>query len=321
MLMPGVLLASVAAVLYVEAGGDGGPVLGEVDVGLPSLSFPTEGYAAMILPGLVIAVVGFTESAAIARTLAVVDRTPWNPNRDFVGQGLANVAAGIVGAFPVGGSFTRSALGRLGGATSSLSGAVAALAVLAFLPFSDVLSSLPRAALGAFVILAAVALLRPAEVLRLRRLSRVQFGIAVLTLAATVVLAPHVEFAVLLGIALSIAVHLWREARVTTDVSEDGVVLDVRPAGVLWFANAHGVADAIASAVGQYPDVRRVRLQLERFGRVDLTAALTLERLLEDLRASGLEVEVDGIPAPARKILRRVLEDAYAIEPRDKEER
>jgi sulfate permease, SulP family len=317
-LIPGVLLASLAAIAFVEVGGEAGPLLGSFDAGLPSISLPTRGYEAMLLPGIVIAIVGFTESAAIARTFAVVDRTPWDPNRDFVGQGLANVTAGLVGSFPVGGSFTRSALSRLAGAKSSLSGAVAALVVLAFLPFSGALSSLPRAALGAFVILAALTLVRPAEVVRLRRLSRVQFGIAALTFAATLVLSPHVERAVVLGVVLSIGVHLWRETRVTTEISADGAVLDIRPSGVIWFANAHGVADAIASAVGRHPDARRVRLHLERFGRVDLTAALTLERLLEDLSASGLEVEVSGLPTPARKILRRVLDSGahpYSIEP------
>jgi hypothetical protein len=76
---------------------------------------------------------------------------------------------------------------------------------------------------------------------------------------------------------------------------------------VVWFANAQAVSDAVTSAVGAHAEVRVVRLRLEGFGRIDLTAALTFARLIEDLRASDIDVEVSGIPAVARPVLERVL--------------
>ena len=87
------------------------------------------------VPGTVIALVGFAEPASVARTLAAQDRRSWDPDREFVSQGAANVAAGVTGGFPVGGSFSRSALTREAGGRTRWSGAVTGLAVLALLPF------------------------------------------------------------------------------------------------------------------------------------------------------------------------------------------
>ena len=93
----------------------------------------------------VIALVGFAEASSIARTYATQDRLPWDAKREFISQGMANLTAGLFGGFPVGGSFARSSINRLSGATSGWSGAVMGLAVLAFMPFTGILSALPRA--------------------------------------------------------------------------------------------------------------------------------------------------------------------------------
>ena len=86
-----------------------------------------------MLPAFVIAVLGFT-GGIDCRTYATLDRTRWNPDREFLSQGVANLAAGTFGGFPVGASFSRSALNRLAGAKTSASAVVTGLAVLAFLP-------------------------------------------------------------------------------------------------------------------------------------------------------------------------------------------
>lgn len=56
------------------------------------------------------------------RRYAIEDRKAWDPGREFVGQGLANLAAGAFNGYPAGGSFSRSSLNRLSGARSRWSG-------------------------------------------------------------------------------------------------------------------------------------------------------------------------------------------------------
>ena len=82
------------------------------------------------LPALVIALVGFAEPSSIARTFAAQGRERWDANREMVSQGVANLAAAVSGAFPVGGSFSRSSLNKLAGATSAWAGAITGAFVL-----------------------------------------------------------------------------------------------------------------------------------------------------------------------------------------------
>ena len=107
-LFPGVLVAVLVGMAYGAIVGYPAEVVGEIPARFPplSLDLPWGRVRDLFLPALVIALVGFAEPAAIARTFATQDRRRWNPDREFVSQGLANVASGISGGFPVGGSFS-----------------------------------------------------------------------------------------------------------------------------------------------------------------------------------------------------------------------
>ncbi len=114
-----------------------------------------------------IALVGFAEPAAIARTFATQDRQPWSPDREFISQGIANLASGLSGGFPVGGSFSRSSINRLAGGRTRWSGAITGLTVFAFLPFASVIEQLPTAILGAIVIAGVYKLIRLVTIARI----------------------------------------------------------------------------------------------------------------------------------------------------------
>ena len=150
---PGALVAVAAATAWSTLVGYDGATVGTVDLQLHAPRGIALGdLGALLLPGLVIAVIGFAEPASIARRYAAEDRQPWNSNREFVGQGLANLASGAAGGFPVGGSFSRTGLNRLSGARTRWSGAFTGLIVLAILPFAGVLANLPLAVLAGLVI-------------------------------------------------------------------------------------------------------------------------------------------------------------------------
>ena len=212
-LFPGVLLAVLAGIVISGTAGYSGSIVGELDGAFISLGFDFdwESTASLLIPAFAIALVGFAEPASIARTFAAEERLPWNANREMVGQGVANLAAGISGAFPVGGSFSRSSLNRLAGATSPWSGAITGAFVLLALPLTPLLEDLPRAVLGAIVIVAVVRLINLRGIYDLLSQAPAQGLVAVGTLGATLAFSPHVERGVLVGIALALAVHLYRE--------------------------------------------------------------------------------------------------------------
>ena len=209
-LFPGALLAVAGGVVVSRITDYGGPVVGEVSTGLPDLSLdlPWGSTGSMLVGGVLIALVGFAEPASIARVFADEDRQRWSADREFVSQGVANIAASVSGSFPVGGSFSRSSLNRLAGAQTRWSGLVTGAAVLTFLPFTDVLAPLPRATLGGVVIAAVVGLVRPVALVSIVRRSPADALVAWTTFVATLTMAPRVERGVLVGILLSLAVGL-----------------------------------------------------------------------------------------------------------------
>jgi SulP family sulfate permease len=224
-----------------------------------------------------------------------------------VSQGVANIASAVSGGFPVGGSFSRSALGRLLGAKSTWSGAITGITVLAFLPLARILEPLPSAVLSAMVIAAVIGLVRFRPLLSMWPLSRPQFLVAGSTLLLTLLLSPRVDQAVVIGILFAIGVHVWREfdLKVASWV-EDGAI-HVRPEGVLWFGSAEVLKQETLELVAEHPDAQKLVLHMERVGRVDLTASLALELLIEQARSANLETDVRSIHPETARALRRVL--------------
>jgi SulP family sulfate permease len=304
-LMPGVLLAVGTGMTYSLVTGYAGPMVGEVPAGLPplTLDLPWSTLPILVLPGIVIALVGFAEAASISRVFASEDREWWDADREFLSQGVANLAAGVTGGFPVGGSFSRSSLNRLVGAGSRWSGLVTGAAVILFLPFADLLAPLPTAVLAGIVIAAVYSLFRPRGLVDLWYISRPQALVGWTTFLLTLALAPHVEQAVVIGILVAGAVHLWRELRPDVESRRAGDTLYVEPKGVLWFGSAPALDDAILAHLSRERDVERVVMSCSGLGRIDLTGAYVLAEMLDQLRAAGLAVDLVDVPEHAQRVL------------------
>ncbi len=309
---PGVLIAIVAGIAYSHVFGYGGPVLGEMDGALPRprLDLPYELLPGLLVGGAVIAIIGFSEAASIARTYAIMDRRRWNAGREFISQGAANIAAGVFGGFPVGASFSRSALNRLAGAKTKWSGLVTGLCVLAFIPIMGLLSPLPKASLAGILIASVFGLLRLPELWRLRQYSRPQGHIAWITFGLTLLLAPRIDYAVLAGIGLAVAHHLRREQRVLVDVWLDGEALNLRPRGVLWFGSAPLVEEVFNDALERHTQAKELVLRLGSLGRIDLSAAIMLGRLMNDAKKAGLTTRYVDVPPMAVSWVQRIWREA-----------
>ena len=309
-LFPGVLAAVIAGVVVAAAGGYEGSKVGDLDGGfIPlTLDFPWPDAPSLLLPAAVIALVGFAEPASIARTFAAADRLPWNADREMVSQGVANLAAAVSGAFPVGGSFSRSSLNRIAGATSAWSGAITGAFVLAVLPLVSLLEDLPTAVLGMIVIVVVLRLIDVKEMARLPRGSLPQALVGAGTTVATVAFAPRVERGVLVGIGLAIAVHLYREMQVTTPGERDHDTLTVRPKGVMWFATVPQVERSVREELASERNLTAVVIDLSGVGRLDYSGAVALRRIIERVSAGGVAASVTGIPPSASGAVRAELE-------------
>lgn len=308
-LFPGVLVAVVAGVVWSRLAGYDGRIVGDIPRRLldPSLDLPWSRVGSLLVPGFVIALVGFAEPASIARTLAAQDRQPWDASRDLSAQGVANIVSGMSGSFPIGGSLGRSALNRMAGARTRWSGAFTGVVVLAALPLAFLVEPLPRAVLGAIVAVVVFRLIRLVAIARLWAISPLQMLIATGTLIATLATAPRVERGVLIGIALSVVTHLYREMDLSLVAVGDGTRVVVSPRGVLWFGTAHKLEDIVVNAIAGHDDVDALEIDLTGVGRLDFTGAEELRSLCSDIEASGIDVSVVGVPAHAQRIAGKTL--------------
>jgi SulP family sulfate permease len=307
-LFPGVLVAAVAGILLGAFGDYPAALVGEVPSGLPSLTLDLDWAAipSLLVAGIVIAAVGFAEPTAISRTLAAQDRERWDANRELVSQGISNITAGLSGAFPVGGSFSRSSVNKLAGAQTRWAGAITGATVIAFLPFAGVLSSLPQAVLGSIVIVAVAKLIRINDMVRIARSSIPQAIVAWGTAIATLLLAPRVDHAILAGVGLSLLVHVFREAgRVTVDASFSDGTLTLSPSGVMFFASATRFQEVLLDNLAEHPETDALVIDLSRLGRLDYTGVGVLEAVRDEAEAADTTFSVTNIPVHAHAYLSR----------------
>ena len=214
-LFPGVLIAVVCGIAISKVIGYSGSVVGELSSGFIPFKFSFEwgSLTDLLLPATIIAIVGFAEPAAIARTFAKEGKSSWNPNKEFVSQGVANLASAISNSFPVGGSFGRSSLNKIAGAETPWAGAITGVFVLAVLPLVFLLEELPSAILGATVIGAVIKLIKPIEFFKLVVDETQQGLIATGTLVATLLTAPRIDRGILIGLGLSLIGYFFDRFR------------------------------------------------------------------------------------------------------------
>ena len=322
------LMVSVATALVAVFGlGDVGVrTVGVVPAGLPLPRLPDAPLSALwsLLPtALTIAFVGFMESIAVARSLAAKDRERIDADRELSGLGLANLAAGVLSAFPVTGGFSRSAVNHQAGARSPLASVVTALLVaLTLLALTPLFVNLPQAALAGLVMVAVTGLIDLREPGHLWRVRRSDALTLLITFAATLLIG--VEPGLLAGIAFSLAVFVWRSAfphiAVMGRLDEQGVWRNVarypevrlsrqlvvlRPDASLYFANATYLRDVVERALAERPDAMGLVLDLSAVNDVDAVGLDSLERLMAELDQRGLEVHLAGMKGPVRDVAAR----------------
>ena len=285
-----------------------GTIVGDFPGFLPRLSLhlPGSSLPSIVLSAFVIALVGFAEPATIARSYSTLDKIPWNANREFISQGMANITAGVAGSFPVGGSFSRTSINRLAGARSRFSGLVTGCAVLAFAPFSHILSNLPTAVLGGIVIAAVLNLIKFQELWRLKAYSLPQACIGWITFFACFFLAPRIDIAILSGIGIAVVHHLRREQQLVIESWFYGNAVHIKPKGVLWFGSIANFESELQHLLRRHKEADQLILHLEGLGRIDLSAAVSLSSIMKTAKESGIEVSIENVPPMAKAWSRRL---------------
>jgi len=166
--------------------------------------FSTTAYPA----ALSMAVLGLMQSAVIARSLAVKSgQSDVNINQETIGQGLSNLVGSFFSCFTSCGSFNRSAANLTAGARTPLAGLISALVLGALVFFAaPLIQYLPISVMAAVLFLVGASLVKVGEIWLLIRTHGDKRWVFALVVGVS--LAAGVSQGLLLGVVLSVVVHL-----------------------------------------------------------------------------------------------------------------
>jgi high affinity sulfate transporter 1 len=321
---PGVLVAVVASVLAADAfdlADRGVDVVGVLPQGFPPFTLPDIGLSDIgLLAGgaLGIALVSLTDTISTASSFAARSGDEVDGEKEMIGIGAANFAAGLFQGFPVSTSGSRTAVAEQAGAKTQVTGLVGAVAIaLILLFFPGLLRDLPQPTLAAVVIAASVSLADIPETLRLRRVRRTEFLLSMAAFLGVVLLGvlPGIAVAVALSIGNVFRRAWWPYQTVLGRVPGLAGYHDVRsyphasllPGCVifrfdapLFFANTRTFRNQIRAIAASEPRPSWIVVAAEPLTDVDTTAADMLEELDEDLNARGISLVFAEMKDPVR---------------------
>ena len=295
------------------------PTVGSIPSGLPSLALPSlnlNGLQGLLISAVLIGLVGFIESVSMAQTVARRYKVAVDPDAELRGLGAANLASGLIGAFPVTGGLTRTVVNMDAGARSPVSSLFSAgLLLLVVLGAGDSLSHLPLAALAALIVVAVSTLFDIKGLVRAWQFDRMDGASWLITFLG--VLSLGLEAGIIMGIALSAAGLLWRMSRPHIavlgripcsehfrNVQRHHVetlphTIFLRIDGNLFFGNWARIREVIGARIEQHSgQIEHLVLNLASVNDIDTTALEGILGLQEDLQEDGVSLCLAEIRGP-----------------------
>ncbi len=304
----------------------GGAVVGKIPKGLPELTVPdltAKTFFKLLPTAIIISLLGFMEAIAIAKAMATKTGQKLDPNQELIGQGLGNIIGSIGSSYTVSGSFSRSAVNLQAGAISGISSVVTSLVViLTLLFFTPLLYHLPQAVLAAVIMMAVVGLINVRGFIHAWKAQWYDGMISVISFLATLYYAPHLDKGIMIGVALSMIVFLYKSMRpvvASLSLNEEYVlkcaehyrlkgckhISVVRFDGALFFANASYLDEQVARFRTEQPDLRYILLDARGINDMDASGEEALEMLCKRIRSAGLGFAICGVKGQVLSVMKR----------------
>ncbi len=325
---PALFVAMVAGTLLSLALGGAGAglaLVGELPATLPPLSVPdlsSETVSQLASSALAIALLGLLEAVAIARSIAAQSHQNLDPSREFIGQGLSNIAGSFFSSFASSGSFTRSAVNFRSGAKTPLAALFSAVAVAAILLLAAPLAAyLPIASMGAVLLLVAWRLVEWHHIRVILRANPVDAAVLVATFLATLLV--ELTFAVYVGVILSLVLHLNRISRPSivsrvpdpadphrrfvdaTPERECPQLKIIRIDGSLFFGSVAYIEQTLRRIDAENPEQKRVLIVGSGINFIDVAGADMVVREARRRRALGGDLYLCAVKPGVCEILKK----------------
>ena len=325
-----VVVLTTAISALADLSSRGVSVVGSIPAGLPRISIP--GFdggliRSLVTTAIIITMVGFMESVAVAKVYARRNRYEIVPNQELIALGGANLAAGLTGGYPVTGGFSRTAVNANAGARTPFASLISATLVLATLAlFTPLFEPLPQAALGAIIIMAVINLVDIAEMRHIAQVKRSDLVTLVIAFGATLIVG--IELGIGIAVVASMLAVFWRLSTPHTaalgrlpgtttfrnlsrypEAQTTPGVRAIRIDAELSFVNAAFVKKLLLEHATQVrqenTDHRQPAIILDCSGinDLDITSVGMLTEVLEELEGRGVDLHLSEVRGPVRDVL------------------
>jgi sulfate permease, SulP family len=301
------------------------PVTGRVPEGLPAFALPTFGLLELedlfpLAAGCLL--LGYIEGVSAARSFAIKHGYSVDVRQEFLGLGAANVAVALGHGYPVAGGLSQSAVNDAAGARTPLALVFCSITLsLCLLFFTGLLTNLPKAVLSAIVFAAVYKLVDVGALIRMWRISRIDFYAAAIALVSVLLLG--ILQGVLLAAIASIFLLLARASqpnvaflgrlpgtgRYSDSARHEGVerlvgVIAFRPEASLLYINAETILETVLTALRKSSGIKLVACDLSASPYIDLAGARMLHDLYDELASRHVAFCIVGAHAQLRDLLR-----------------
>jgi sulfate permease, SulP family len=320
-----VVAGTIAASAGLDLAEHGVAVVGEIPSGLPSFDVPApalDEVLTLVPAAIGIFLVCFADEILTARSFAGRHDQHVRVDQELVAMGAAQAAAGLTQGLPIGASGSRTAVNDAMGARSQVAGLLAALSVALVLLFlTGPIADLPKAALGAVIVSAAVGLVEPAAWRRLAEVDNVEVSIAAVTTGGVVLVGVLEAIAFAVGLSIVDVVRRsarphdavlgwveglgrWADVSVHSSARVTPGVVVYRLDDRLFFANQSYVKGRVREAVrGARSETHDLVLDAEGMTHVDVAGLEALRDLTAGLARDGITLRVARMKAPVEQRL------------------
>jgi len=301
-------------------------IVGQVPEGLPSFqltAFTWSDFEAILPTVLVISLVGYMESIAVAKAIANKHGYKVDPNQELIGLGVANIGGALFQAYPTTGGFSRTAVNDQAGSSTGMASIISAVIIaLTVLFLTPLFYYLPKAVLGAIIIVAVAGLFDNHEMKHLWKTDKKDLAMLMATFVAT--LALGIEEGIAIGVLLSLVMVIYNSTKPHStelgrlgetknfrnvnrykDAKTEEEILVYRFDSELYFANVEHFRSAIDDLIDEKGEgLELVVLDASAINSVDSTGVHALEELIKDLGEKDIELYFAGAIGPVRDKLK-----------------
>ena len=300
--------------------------VGQVPSPLPPLSLPAfsaDTMRQLFGIALSVTVLGLAEAISIGRAIALKTGQRIDANQEFIGQGLANIAASFFSGYPSSASLNRSGLNHEAGARTPLAAALSAPILVAILfAVAPLIAYIPLAVMAAILVLVGYGLIDFHEIRKISRMSRSESAVLAVTFVATLTMS--LEIAILTGVLVSLVAFLYRTSRPTMrslvpdqchperKMTESSGKLPecpqlkiLRIEGSIYFGAIDHVASHFETLRAISPGQKKLLIMAKSINFIDVAGADLLVRETDSRRANGGEVYFYSLRQPTRDMLVR----------------